>query len=60
MSHVLPYCMILQAEDGFFEMPSDFPSFDDFASGFESMKIRNKRSAMEGQNEVTRLEMTTV
>jgi len=32
-------------DPGFFELPPGFPSLESLGSGFESMKIRNKRSA---------------
>ena len=32
-------------EEGFFSMPSGFPNLSDLGANFESMKIRNKRSA---------------
>ena len=34
-----------EGESGFFEVPSGFPSLASLGSGFESMRIRNKRSA---------------
>lgn len=34
-------------EAGFFEVPAGFPSLDTLGADFESMKIRNKRSAMD-------------
>ena len=33
-----------QESDGFFEFPGSFPSLEQLGAGFESMKIRNKRS----------------
>lgn len=34
-----------EESDGFFTMPENFPNLEALGSGFESMKIRNKRSA---------------
>ncbi|XP_059088801.1 uncharacterized protein LOC131884923 [Tigriopus californicus] len=34
-----------EESDGFFTMPENFPSLEALGSGFESMKIRNKRNA---------------
>lgn len=41
-----------EQSEGFFEFPGGFPSLSELGSGFESMKIRNKRSLPDDDREL--------